>query len=120
MDDIKHINEHLLEAYCCDDGEMGTYSVSREADVWQQLVGAFPNIFEWLMTDPTDSEIAHFKGLVETLTKLRAHFNYGAPDVDPDWTYTAHGRDELARRRCRDGGRAGLHRSSIAHSTSRG
>ena len=95
LDDIKHINEHLLEAYCCDDGEMGTYSVSREADVWQQLVGAFPNIFEWLMTDPTDSEIAHFKGLVETLTKLRAHFNYGAPDVDPDWTYTAHGRAQL-------------------------
>ena len=91
LEDILYVNEHLLEAYCRDDAEFGTYAVSAEAEVWQKLIAAFPNLFEWLVTDPSEAQIADFNALIEKLARLRRHYGMGSTtSVDPDWTFRKH------------------------------
>ncbi|KAH8044458.1 hypothetical protein JL721_12843 [Aureococcus anophagefferens] len=91
LEDILYVNEHLLEAYCRDDAEFGTFAVSAEAEVWQKLIAAFPNLFEWLVTDPSEAQIADFNALIEKLARLRRHYGMGSTtSVDPDWTFRKH------------------------------
>ncbi|KAH8045096.1 hypothetical protein JL720_16809 [Aureococcus anophagefferens] len=77
LEDILYVNEHLLEARCAT-ARSSTPTPCRGGRGLAKLIAAFPNLFEWLVTDPSEAQIADFNALIEKLARLRRHYGMGS------------------------------------------